>query len=145
MKKDFKHFLTEEFFDHLDSINLPEKIIDVFSEHAGQDSSISIKDLFKEVYEVDIDSLPTIYLEHFYNKLMNAIKYLNYKRITFIRKREKGYFNLKTIADADYNKALMNKQINNAKKNIEDGYIYVEEEKWKTLKKKKKVLEEIKA
>lgn len=130
--------------ENLEKIDVKERLLQVMAEHCGFSDGIKINDLFKEVYNFnikDFDDMP-YFLEHYYNKLVNAIKYINSKKLAFIRKKDKLYFNLKTTEDADYNKQLMLRMIKNATTNIKEAYDYVNEEKWRMLqlKKRKKLL-----
>ena len=128
----------------LENIEVVEKLQVIMADHCGYENGIMIGNLFKEIYSTDGRELleEPYYLEHFVNKILKAIKFCNAKKLTFIRKRNKLYFNLKTEEDAEYNERLMLRMIKNAKANIQEGYDYVRENKYKELqlKRRKKIL-----
>lgn len=114
-------------------VEIRNKLRVVFKEHIGIENGITPVELFEKVYEVQAHSIDTFRRAYWWNIIKDCIRAMRKEGNTFIINKGSTLFVLKTKAEAQGYKNILNNKIREMRRSKKRADEWVKKEKWKEI------------
>ena len=136
-KKDKKKQKQEPETIRITKELIKARLVNHFKNHIGEEERTSQEEIFQAITGVNTYSVNSFARWYFWDSINKVIRELRRKNLIFIIRKQGHFFVLKSQDEADYFRKVCDKAIEgmeNAKTRADD---WVEQEKWKGVKKLK--------